>query len=70
MTKERVALITKVLGERCPEHNDACMTCLAWQLLDAANRRRELLKGWILASDDFDMNAWIRQVRDEVEDSE
>jgi hypothetical protein len=27
-------LITEVLGERCPEHHDGCMTCAAWWMFD------------------------------------
>jgi hypothetical protein len=35
MTKEQLAkLITEVLGERCPEHHDTCMTCAAWWMFD------------------------------------
>lgn len=35
MTKDQLTkLITEVLGERCPEHHEQCMTCAAWWMFD------------------------------------
>ena len=35
LTKDQLTkLITEVLGERCPQHHDGCMTCAAWWMFD------------------------------------
>lgn len=39
MTKDRLTkLITEVLGQRCDQHHDDCMTCAAWWMLGEIER--------------------------------
>jgi hypothetical protein len=38
LSTDQQALITEVLGPRCEQFHEQCMTCLAWKMLDELER--------------------------------